>query len=698
MNQPERREEEEMEDGFAEPARPAHVLVVDDEATVREILERALGGAGYIVEEAADGEEAIRALARGGFDVVISDVRMPGLSGVEVLRAVKEISPDTEVVVVTGYATLKAAIECIRGGAFDLVLKPFHLTEIVSTVSRAIERRRLRDTAALYRASQAVFRCGDPQELPRRIVEVAREAMGADDASLMLPGEDGRLYIAHATGVSPEIRAEARLALGERIAGRVAQDRSPVLLQGIPDDPRFAGASRSEVRSSIVYPLLSGERLLGVLNLNRSTNPRSFRQADLERAAILAAQVALALDNANLFRRAMGSERLAAMGALAASITHEINNPVTYVLTNLEHLGDGFVALADLGRLLDEGAAREEILAWWARHNGPQILSDLDQAVTDASDGVNHIRAIVRDMRALARADSGADATFDLNEAVRAALRLASVEVKRRASVAADLGADLLVRGSAGQISQVFVNLLVNASQALEGRTGGRIRVSTRREAGRVVAEVSDNGSGVRPEHLRRIFEPFFTTKPAGAGTGLGLPISLDIVRNHGGEISVESQPERGATFTVRLPAAAPDARASGPRAGENGTRARLLCIDDEPAIRRSYRRILGREHDVTLAEGGADALAILSERQDFDLILCDILMPGLNGMELFQRVSQIHPGLDRRFLFVTGGATQKEVQEFLRTVRNEVVEKPFDVQLLCRVVARHTRAAPASA
>jgi signal transduction histidine kinase len=520
----------------------------------------------------------------------------------------------------------------------------------------------------------------------------------------MLPDSDGRLYIAHSHSLSPEIRAEVRLGLSEGVAGRVAANGEPTLLpDGIAEDPRFSDlTSTGPIRSSIVYPLLAGKRVIGVLSINRFSNRRPFRKPDLERAAILASQILLALENARLIRQVVSSERLASVGLLATGVAHEINNPVASVLANHSLLEDRLSAFGRLGTLFDSGADVPTLRRTWETLGGTAFLGELQKVVGDLGAGATRIADIVRDLRSLARRDESKPMIFDLNEPIRSALRIVGAELRHRAVVRTELGFDLEILGSPGRLSQVFVNLLVNAAQAL-GETGnGRQReivIRSERKGTQVVATVSDNGPGIRPEHLARIFETFFTTKDATVGTGLGLSISREIAQSHGGDLRVESAFGHGATFILTLPGAlAPEAgppRNQGPTPRPERWAAkkfRVLFIDDERSLLNAYERTFGRENEVVVAEGGEQALAMLTKRWDFNLVVCDLLMPKVNGMDVYRWVRETHPELDGAFVFVTGGVMQQEVQAFLRTVGNQVLEKPFDFTVVREIIAARSK------
>jgi len=537
-------------------AAGAMVLLVEDEPDFRAMVAHELGEEGYGVQMAEDGLVAMARLAETEYDVVVTDVQMPGATGVEVMRAARQRTPDTEIVVTSGYASLDLAVECLRAGAFDFVQKPFNIVDLISTVGRAVARRRLRTAGELYQAGQAVLATQEIERLPEVIVEVARRAMEADDASLMLPDSSGHLYVAY----SSSLLAEVRGAVGgeERVASRIARQREPVLINnGLEGDPRFADIEDyRRVSSSIVYPLLAGERLVGVLNLNRADPVRPFRRADVDRAAVLASQALLALENSRLLRHMVSSERLASIGQLATSVAHEINNPLSYVVNNHEYLDLRLRQMEALTDAIEAEPPTSRVAQAWRALGGHGFVKDLVQANADLAEGVERIRRIVFDLRSLARTED-APTIVDLNDAIRSALRVAAAEIRGR-HVTTDLGPSLSTRGSTGRLSQVFLNLIINAAQAVgeRGDNAGQIRIISRREGAKVMAEVTNNGPPILPEHLPRIFEPFFTTKAPAVGTGLGLSTSRDIIRRFGGELRVESSAEQGTRFSVVLPAA----------------------------------------------------------------------------------------------------------------------------------------------
>jgi CheY-like chemotaxis protein len=256
--------------------------------------------------------------------------------------------------------------------------------------------------------------------------------------------------------------------------------------------------------------------------------------------------------------------------------------------------------------------------------------------------------------------------------------------------VVKEFGESLEVLGDATRLGQVFLNLLVNAAQAIpEGHAAQHeIRVTLRKdEQGSIRVAVSDTGSGIPPDVLPRIFEPFFTTKPVGVGTGLGLSICHTYVQGMGGELLVRSELGRGTTFEVVLPPAPaqPAKESSGvfPASGPAATRSRLLVIDDEPLLIAALARTLEPEHEVESFTSAHEALEQLRAGKRYELILCDLMMPEMTGMELHETLNREAPELAGRMVFLTGGAFTEAARTFLASTALPCLEKPFEPERL---------------
>ncbi len=374
-------------------------------------------------------------------------------------------------------------------------------------------------------------------------------------------------------------------------------------------------------------------------------------------------------------------DRMASIGTLAAGVAHEINNPLAYIMSNLDMI------VGELGELggLPGGAPAGR-------------LKDLAELASEARTGAERVRKIVRGLKAFSRTDQEQIGPHDVRVILETAINMSFNEIRHRARLVKELGAVPVVEVDEARLGQVFINLLVNAAQALpEGHADrNEIRVTTLTAAdGRAVIEVQDTGPGIAPEVMGRIFDPFFTTKPVGVGTGLGLSVCHGIVGDLGGEITVESRLGHGSTFRVTLPAALvpPAANPSSPAAPRRRVdgRARVLVIDDDPVVGTSLARVL-KAHDVTVVRGGADALAWLARTPDVDVILCDLMMPVMSGMEVHAELARTFPPLTERMVFMTGGAFTAAAGRFLDEVPNERVDKPFDLRSLRLLVERFMR------
>lgn len=374
------------------------------------------------------------------------------------------------------------------------------------------------------------------------------------------------------------------------------------------------------------------------------------------------------------------SERMASVGTLAAGIAHEINNPLA-TLT-----GNAVSALEALDRI--------------GRQPGGEDPADAHEALRQSlgliREAAERMRLVVRDLRTFSHpGEERADQPVDVTTVLDSAIRMATPEIRQRAQLVCDYASVDPVAGGASRLGQIFLNLIVNAAQAIpEGAvTANRISVSVRPTgAGSVAVEISDTGCGIPPEVLPRIFDPYFTTKPPGQGTGLGLAICHRLIGAIGGSIAVESAPGAGSVFRVTLPHARPAAPAvplvAAPADAAPPVRsARILVVDDEADLRRTFSRMLERDHHVNAVGSAREAEALIAGGARFDIILCDLMMPEVTGMDLYAELGRLVPEQAARMAFVTGGAFTDRARAFLDQAGIAAIEKPFDAATLRRFV-----------
>jgi signal transduction histidine kinase len=388
-------------------------------------------------------------------------------------------------------------------------------------------------------------------------------------------------------------------------------------------------------------------------------------------------EAAARAEQRRLEEKLLRADRMASIGALVAGVAHEINNPLAIVLANLELLARLSIPPSGPAPRLD--------------------TAEIQETLRDAREAADRVRVIVAGLKTLSRSDELERGPVDLHRMLDFSIKMAWNEIRHRARLIKAYGPVPAVLGNEARLGQVFLNLLINAAQAIpEGSAGeNEIRIATRRGAeDSVLVEIRDSGLGMPAAVMARIFDPFFTSKPVGAGTGLGLAICDTIVRAHGGEITVSSAVGQGSTFVVRLPATegVPSSLRRATPVIPVARRGRVLVVDDEPAIGVALRRTLQDDHDVEVVTSARGALDLLEAGCRFDLILCDMMMPEQTGEGLHGELARKLPEQAERMVFLTGGAFTPRARSFLERVNNLCLEKPFDGDAVRALCARMIR------
>ncbi len=668
-------------------SKKARVLVIDDEKDVRDILSLFLSSEGYDVDAAVNGEHGIEKLNTQNADVVITDINMPGIDGIKTLERIKDVFSDIEVIMITGYGSIESAVECMKKGAFDYISKPFNLEEIKITVQRALEKSELQTLIALYEASKSIFSTVRLDELLKTIIDLTGKVLKADETSIMLFDEQRKLYIAESSGLDSEVIRNTRLALCEGIAGKIAKEKAPVIIgEELNNDPRFSDTeSRGDIKSSIVHPIITKGKVFGVLNINRIQIGEPFTENDLKKATIFVSHIAQAIENANLYReleikieelnrayaelergqeQIIQSEKLSAIGKLVAGVAHELNNPLTAVMGFSE-----FLLTCDCS-------------------------DEIKSHLMKIHSGATRCKKIIQNLISFSRDQKPSKVQTNVNNLLDDVIEISKFDIEKnnivfRKEIAQNLPTIL---ANPDKIKEVFLCLIRNACYSMSQKPGQRqLIIRTEQTDDFVSIDITDNGIGISSVNLKRIFDPFFTTKDVGKGVGLGLSTSYGIVKNHGGEIAVESDEGSGATFTVKLPFK------KEPPAFEKefvviekkkiSQGKRVLVVDDEEFILDLCKSVLEKSgYQVTTIPDGKAAIKEI-ENNSYDVILLDIRMPGLNGQDVYSYVKNKNPQLAGRIIFSTGDIVSEETRNLLEETGNPHIDKPFNMDDLIRIV-----------
>ncbi len=391
------------------------------------------------------------------------------------------------------------------------------------------------------------------------------------------------------------------------------------------------------------------------------------------------------------------ADKLAAIGQLAAGVAHEINNPATFIYTNLYILKD---YAQEFTRMLSEvqdfakDLGPEELAffeTFFAENEIAHLLTEMTRMLDTNLVGMDRISMIVRDLRTFSRDDSDEVGPVNINDPIETATNMVRNHAKHVSELELDLQEVPLIFADQGKLTQVMMNLLMNAVHAVSDQPDpNKITVRSRTDGSSVMVEVEDTGSGIDESLHEIIFEPFFTTKPPEHGTGLGLWLCREIVRKNRGVLAFDTELGEGTTFRMTFPTSAPIIEHMPTSLGDEISSvlaARILMIDDDELVLGAYEHALGREHDLVLAHGGAAGIEELERDSHFDLVVCDLVMPDVDGPAFYDHVAEEHPDLLSRLLFCSAGAKTSRTRAFLDKHDVQIVGKPITPNQLQKFV-----------
>ncbi len=632
------------------------VLVVEDEALIADDLQRTLVRLGYNVPVTEpSGERAIEAAAKLQPSLVLMDIKLKGrLDGIEAAAAIRERF-DVPVVYLTSHSDEATLARAMGTHPHGYLLKPFTDRELRTSIEVALDRHGMETRLAqrerwfsttLRSIGEGVISTDCAQSVTfmnpvaEQITGWGRDAIGRPITEVLPLCDDSGEPIASPVGLALQgwktVRLPGNTELTVRGGQRVAVEDCAA---AIMDD--------------------RGAILGGVVVFRDVTDKRSLEA------------------------RVVRSERLAALGTMAAGLAHEINNPLTFVLANIE-IGSEGVRRA-IGAMA--GAPEEPLVLDLLAQ-----LSELEAVLRDAQVGAARVRDVVRELKIFARSDQAANTPMDLRGAVENAIKMTAHTVGHCARTLRVFGPTPQVMANEGALVQVVSNLLLNAADAVGAGRADQNVITVRTSTdprGWAVVEVEDTGTGIPADVLPQMFDPFFTTKAVGKGLGMGLAIAHHLVTELGGQLSAHNQPGSGALMRICLPPSVGEAEPERQStvAATAGRTGRVLVVDDEIAITQVVDRLLRGEHQVTTCTRAEDVLALLAQGARFDLVFLDLMMPNMNGEEVYQRAIAIDPELAGRVVFMTGGAWSDAARDFLAQVPNRLLFKPFSADALRAVV-----------
>jgi signal transduction histidine kinase/DNA-binding response OmpR family regulator len=680
------------------------VLIVDDEVELMTALCESLTDQGYQALGRTSAHEALALLQEQDVDLLVCDLMMPEMDGIALLRAALEIDPHLMGIIMTGQGTTRRAVDAMKVGAFDYVRKPCRLHALLPVLARALQVRKLRmenvelrETVSMYELGQTIAYALDTNTILRKAVDGALQQVNGAEAAIMLPTPEGEdLYIAVIQGKNQETLLGMRVSMAHGVMGWVACHREPLMVPGAVSDLPFAPQHIRADCTTLVLPMVAGDKLLGILSVSMARRRRPFTLGQMKALSILTNLAATALEHAALFTQVRQSEerfravtemerkrletqlrqaqKMQAIGTLAGGIAHDFNNILSAILGYTE------LALGDV-------------------EQGSTVWHDLQGTLTAG----RRARDLVQQILAFCRQTERTRTSIPLHWLVEEAL------VLLRAALPSIITIRPIIDRNAGavladptQIQQVLINLCTNAAHAMR-EVGGVIEVrleaievggdasaiSPDLKAGSYVRlTVQDTGHGMEPKILERILEPFFTTKSMGEGTGMGLAVVHSIITNHGGAITVESTPGQGSTFIVYLPRHDSSGTAALPtREPVVGGHERILFVDDEAALVHVGRATLQRlGYQVVVCASSSEALATFRTAPDaFDLVVTDRTMPALTGEALVHALRQIRPDIP---IILCTGFSYPVTPEQLRALRvDALLLKPVMAHEWARVI-----------
>jgi len=626
--------------------RKYNILVVDDDVDLASNLQDVLEVEGYSITAAYDGKTALTLCRRKPFDLAIVDIKLPDMLGVELVDELATVSPENEYVIITAYASLDSAIEAVRRkNILAYETKPLNMDRFVAIITRWSVGKRVEEE--LQRERQKAQRYLDVAGVLILVIDSDQKVSLINNKGCQILGCEEKEIIGKNwfdTFIPERVRDEVEAVFEKLMTGEiepVEYYENPVLTSsGEERIIAWHNTVLTDEAGNTIGTLSSGEDI---------TEGKRMEEERME-----------------MEQRAQQASRLAAIGEMASGVAHEINNPLTTV-----------IGLAQLIMHRD-------------------IPEDIESDVKTIADNAQRIADIVKRLLTFTRPQEPEREYIDINDVIKSTLAIRAYEMETsNIKVAIQLDPDLpLTMADGSQLQQVFLNIVMNADTEMRLAHGkGNLFIKTETIDDTIRVSFKDDGPGIAKENLQKIFDPFFTTREVGKGTGLGLSICHRIVTEHNGQIYTKSRLGRGATFFIELPVVTKAQQlklaelAAEESKGVPG--AKILVVDDEPGILRFLSILLrGEGYEVETLDNANDALDRLKSKT-YDLILLDIKLRGMSGIELYQRTQKIAESIAKSIVFITGDVEGALTRDFLSKTKAQYLAKPFDTEKLKNDIRR---------
>ncbi len=504
---------------------------------------------------------------------------------------------------------------------------------------------------------------------------------------------------------STELRMRALLVRASD--GIVVLDQAGTVVFANAAAARLCGEAGGDwVGAAFAHPVpATGEPEICNLSINGVTRRLSITAAptvwDAEEAVVLLLQQIGSSASVPVMASARNpADRIRAIGRMAAGVAHEVNNPLTFVLANLESLRESCHSIHRFVRKLhveldaESPGDIEAVRGLVDEFAIQEVVEDAADMLTDCNKGMNRIQDVARSLGTFSRADADEAEMVDIARVVDDACAMVFNQIRYRARLVKRFESTPMVAAYPGRIAQALVNLLVNAAESIRGGNYDehRIVVATYLRGDEIAISVSDTGEGVPGSDRDHIFIPGYTTRAHEGAMGLGLSLCTKVAEEHGGRVEVHPLEGRGTRFELIIPCDTGltpkhSRRESRPVSEAPFEGQRLMIIDDDAMVLSALRRRLQKRYDVVTVLGGGEALALLSEDPEFDAIICDLMMPGVDGKAFLEAVATDHPALVNRTVFMSGGAFTPRLRNFAASVSNTVLQKPVTREQLAAIL-----------